>query len=88
MSLKEQDDCTSGTLGSDDLNAYERNLQFLQQSFHSKKWSVSSMTVLLGDTAKQRRHWIATPVKAILEKFPCLSDPKVVSSYMYMKNCH
>ena len=84
---KKQDDANSIALGSNDPNAYERNVEFLQQSFHSKKWSVSSMTVLLGETAKQRRHWITTespPVKAILEKFPCLADPQVVSSWHFV----
>ena len=82
-----QDDADTIPLGSDDPNAYERNVQFLQRSFHSKKWSVSSMTVLLSETAKQRKHWITTecpPVKAILEKFPCLADPQVVSSWHFV----
>lgn len=70
------------TQGSDDPNTYERNIEFLQRSFHSKKWSVASMVVLLNETAKQRRKWIKTetpPTKLILEKFPCLSDPQIVS---------
>ena len=48
---KKQDDANAS--GSDDPNAYERNVEFLQRSYHSKQWSVSS---LLGETAKQRRH--------------------------------
>lgn len=82
-----QDDANTIPLDSDDPNAYERNVQFLQRSFHSKKWSVSSMTVLLSETAKQRRHWITTecpPVKAVLEKFPCLADHQVVSSWHFV----
>ena len=44
----------STSSGSGDSDAYERNIEFLQRSFHSKKWTVSAMSVLLDKTAKQQ----------------------------------
>ena len=61
---------------------YERHIEFLQQSFESKKWSLASMLTLLDETACLRRALIRDEnlsVLQILEKFPCLADPKIVS---------
>ena len=81
----DDDDATSSiAVTSSDSAVYERHLEYLQRSFNSKKWSVLSMVTLLQETAEQRRSWITNenpPVKLILEKFPCLADPKVVSFF-------
>jgi hypothetical protein len=78
---KAMDNDKISSISSDDLNTYERNIEFIQRSFYSKKWSVSSMIVLLGETAKHRREWITSnspAVKEVLEKFPCLADSQVM----------
>ena len=66
-----------------DQEGYERHLEHIKRSYNSKKWSVPNMAILLEETAIQRRSWITNenpPVKLVLEKFPCLADPKVVST--------
>ena len=43
---------------------------------------MASMITLLEETSEQQRAWIrdGTPsVAQMLEKFPCLSDPQIVS---------
>lgn len=69
---------------SDDQTVYQRHVDFLLKSFNSKKWSLSSMVVLLQETAQQRRNWILTDrphVKEVFNKFPCLTDPEIVSEF-------
>lgn len=63
---------------------YERHIQFLQRSYASKKWSVSSMITLMEQTADMRREWVQKDepsVSQVLEKFPCLADPRIVRFY-------
>ena len=48
----------------------------------SKKWSLASMLTVLEETAELRRTSIREEnpsVSEILEKFPCLSDSRIVS---------
>ena len=63
------------------------DIQYLQQTYHSKKWSLYSMQLLLEKTSKQRRRWIqnySPPVKEVLDIFPCYADPQIVSnSYIF-----
>lgn len=64
-----------------DTAEYERHVSFLQRSFHSKKWSMTSMLTLMEDTAERRWSWIRCEnpsVSIVLEKFPCLTDPRMV----------
>ena len=61
---------------------YERHVEYLQNSYASKKWSVANMMTLLEQTAHQRREWISkeTPsISEILKTFPCFADPRIVS---------
>ena len=47
----------------------KRHIQYLQQTYHSKKWSLCGMKLLLEQTSKQRRSWIqndSPPVKEVL----------------------
>ncbi len=57
-----------------------------------KKWSVASMLSLMDLTAQWRRKWIketGPSIQAILQTFPCLADPKLVSLfYTLVLNCH
>ena len=65
-----------------DIAEYERHIEFLQTKYNAKKWSLTSMVTLLQQTSKQRRLWILNEnpsVNMVLEKFPCLADPKIVS---------
>lgn len=65
-----------------DKAEYERHIEFLQNKYKTKKWSLPSMLTLLQQTANQRRLWIKNEnptVKMVLDKFPCLADSKIVS---------
>lgn len=65
---------------------YERHVEYLQNSYASKKWSVVNMMTLLEQTAYQRRKWIfdeSPSISEILEKFPCFADPRIVSKLIY-----
>ena len=69
---------------------YERHIAFLQQSFKSKKWSLSTMITLIEETAELHRIWIRDEnpcVKHILGKFPCLTDPRIVSNFFNVCMC-
>lgn len=64
-----------------DKAEYEHHLKYLQKSYTSRKWTVTSMATILKETAIQRRQWImetSPPVKDILATFPCLMEPKLV----------
>lgn len=75
---------------SDDAD-YKQHVDFIQRSYHSKKWSHASMLALLKQTAKQRRSWIETKcpsIKDVLTTFPCLADPKLVGTITcYIRMC-
>ena len=48
----------------------------------SKKWSYAGILALLEETAELRRSWIreeSPSVSEVLEKFPCFTDPRIVS---------
>ncbi len=65
-----------------DVAEYEHHIKHLQKCYKSKKWSVTSMILLLEQTAVLRRKWIQDEcpiVKEVIEKFPCLTEPKLVS---------
>ena len=69
---------------------YERHIQYIQHSYSSKKWSFASMVTLMEQTADRRREWITTEgpsVKEVLEKFPCLADPRIVRIIICMYAC-
>ena len=78
---------TPASPSASDTAEYDRHVSFLQRSFMSKKWSLASMLTVLEETAELRRTWIREEnpsVSEILEKFPCLSDSRIVSiMYMY-----
>ena len=82
MSVPETPPSTSPS--ASDTAHYERHVSFLQPSFHSNKWSMASMLTLMEDTAECRRSWIHDEnpsVHIILEKFPSLTDPRIVSIF-------
>ena len=73
---------TVSTPSASDEAAYDRHVKHLQKVYDSQKWSVPRLTSLMEETAVVRRQWITNecpPVKVILEKFPCLKEPKIVS---------
>lgn len=64
----------------------ERHIAFLKRSYNSKKWSLSSMLSLMEQTAYWRREWIKNEgpsVQQVLENFPCLADPRLVSLHYF-----
>ena len=87
-SKHETKECAVKPSASDEA-AYDKHVKHLQKSYFSQKWSVASMISLLEETAVQRRQWIMNecpPVKSILEKFPCLKEPKIVSCSICTQN--
>lgn len=70
-----------------DIAEYDQHVKFIQKSYKSGKWSSKSMFCLMQQTASLRRQWIikeCPTVKAVLEMFPCLQDPTMVSSVMLL----
>ena len=66
---------------------YERHVTFLQRSYQSKKWSVSSVMTLIEQTSQIRRQWICDDklsIKEVFHEFPCLVD---VNTYVYLAFC-
>ncbi len=69
-------------LSASDLAEYEQHVKHLKKTYMSQKWSLTSMQGLLEQTATIRQRWIRDeipPVRQVLEKFPCLKEPKLVS---------
>ena len=67
---------------SSDMAEYKKHVRYIQKTYTSQKWSLASLTSLLGETAIIRRKWIneeGPPVEEILHTFPCLKEPKIVS---------
>ena len=67
-----------------DKAEYEKHIKQIKKCYSSQKWSVANMTILLEETASQRRQWISEkypPVTEVLESFPCLREPKLVSIF-------
>ena len=65
-----------------DLAEYEQHISQIKKSYSSHKWSVGNLATLLELTSILCRQWIneeSPTVKEVLEKFPCLSEPKLVS---------
>ena len=65
-----------------DSSTYEAHLAHLQKSYTSGKYTISSVQIILEETAETRRQWIKEErpsVTDIVEKFPCFKDPKFVS---------
>ena len=76
------DTADSTVPSASDEAAYDRHVKHLQKIYDSQKWSVSRLMSLMEETAVVRRQWITSEcpsVKTILEKFPCLKEPKIVS---------
>ena len=74
---------------SSSMAEYERHIQFLQESYSSNKWSLSSMLTLVKETADKCREWIQTTgpsVKQVLETFPCFADPRIVRLLKVCRN--
>lgn len=68
-----------------DLAEYEEHCQHLNKVYESHKWTVAGMTTLMEVTAKQRSMWIkeeSPTVTSILQKFPCLQEPTLVSMHL------
>ena len=73
-----------------DMAEYEQHINYIKKSYSSQKWSIASMSQLLQETAEERRRWIredCPSVKDVLLKFPCLAEPKLVSSCMQAYTC-
>lgn len=67
-----------------DQAAYEEHCKHLQKVYNSQKWTMASMATLLEETAQQRTKWIkeeGPTVINILQRFPCLREPTLVSIY-------
>ena len=73
----------STSFGSDsESSAYEAHVSYLQKTYASGKYTLSSMQILMEETATIRRQWIKEErpsVKDVIDKFPCFKDPKLVS---------
>ena len=70
---------------------YKRHIEYLKQTYKSKKWSLSGMLILLEQTSKQRRSWIQVdcpPVKEILDVFPCLANSQIVCCDNILLSCN
>ena len=64
-----------------DLAEYEQRVTHLIKVYTSKKLSLAYMVSLLELTAKLRRQWIKEELPSVYEvidKFPCLVEPKIV----------
>lgn len=90
--LKSTTDCSSKSVscipiqsvsgGQSDVAQYEKHVAFLQKSYASKKWVLSTMLTILDETAVIRRKWIEEDhpsVSQVLLKFPCFEDSRIVS---------
>ena len=69
------------TLSLSDIEEYNEHCKHLQKVYYSHKWTEVGMATLLEETAAQRTKWIlqeSPTVAVILEKFPCLKEPKLV----------
>lgn len=65
-----------------DKAEYEKHIKQIKKCYSSQKWSVANMAILLEETAFLRRQWISErcpSVLEVLESFPCLREPKLVS---------
>ena len=84
------DSSDSASTSSDaDVVEYDQHVKYLQKCYISQKWSLASMATLLKQTATLRRKWIFEsnpPIKEILEKFPCLKEPKLVTMVSVVRN--
>lgn len=63
---------------------HKKHVDFLQRSFFSNKWSLASVITVMEDTAEECRRWMNTEnpsIRQVFEKFPCLMDTRIVSSY-------
>ena len=66
-----------------DMAEYDQHVNHIKKIYTSQKWSIATMSQLLQETATERRRWIredCPSVKEVLLKFPCLHEPKLVSS--------
>jgi hypothetical protein len=71
------------TLSLSDIEEYNEHCKHLQKVYYSHKWTEVGMATLLEETAAQRTKWIlqeSPTVAVILEKFPCLKEPKLILS--------
>ena len=85
----EEFDEPASIIASSDYDTYEAHLARLQSTYSSGKYTVSSIKILMEETATIRRNWIREdkpPVVDIIQKFPCLKDPKFVSHLSYFKS--
>jgi len=73
------------TPSASDVAEYEQHIGHMKKAYSSKKWSLANMITLLELTAGLRRQWIleeCPTVREVLDKFPCLAEPKLVSSQL------
>lgn len=73
-----------------DMAEYEQHINYIKKSYSSQKWSIASMSQRLQETAEERRRWIredCPSVKEVLLKYPCLAEPKLVSSCIQAYIC-
>ena len=65
-----------------DIAEYNEHCKHLQKVYSSHKWTEVGIATLLEETAAQHTKWIlqeSLTVAVILDKFPCLKEPKLVS---------
>ena len=80
---------TMATFTDSDTAEYKLHVEYLKQTYNSKKWSLSGMQTLLEQTSNQRRSWIKNDgpsVKEVLDMFPCFADPRIVRWVLYILN--
>ena len=73
-----------------DKAVYEQHVKHLQKSYSTSKYSLATITTLLEETTALRKKWIVEDcptVKEILEKFPCLKEPKMVIIIFHVFMC-
>lgn len=88
------------TFTDSDIAEYKQHVDYLKHTYNSKKWSLSGIKMLLEQTSQQRKAWIKNEnptVKALLDTFPCLADPRIlglrtihifiVCVCVYLHNC-
>ena len=66
---------------SSEKSAYEQYIKYLQKCYSTCKYSLTTITTIMEETAALGRKWIieeCPPVKEVFDKFPCLKEPKMV----------
>ena len=88
MKPPEEFDQPASIIANSEYDTYEAHLARLRSTYSSGNYTVSSIQILMEETATIRRNWIKEnkpPVVDTIQKFPYLKDPKFVSHLNYFK---